>query len=287
MAEVQHLLAAANQLGEGPLWHSKEKALYWVDIEGECFHRFFPGTGNQETYLIGQPIGCLAFRENGGLLMALRDGLGFWDLENQNLEIVTNPEASRENARFNDGKVDRKGRLWAGTIGEDANSALYRFGPDGSIHTMETGITISNGIGWSPDDKTMYYTDSAPRLIYSYDFDLPSGQITNQKTFVKVPVTEGFPDGLSVDSEGFIWSAQWDGWRITRYDPDGKVERVIKMPMQRPTSCTFGGDDLDQLYITSAWTGLKESDRREQPFAGDLFCIQTEIRGQPATDFIG
>jgi len=287
MAEVELLLSTANQLGEGPLWHNTEKALYWVDIEGECFHRFFPDTGKQDTFEVGQPIGCLAFRFNGGLVLALRDGLGYWNFETKDLEIITNPEEGRKKARFNDGKVDRKGRLWAGTIGEDANSSLYRFDPDGSIHTMETGITISNGIGWSPDDKTMYYTDSPLRVIYAYDFDLSSGEIANRRKFVQIPVTDGDPDGLTVDSEGFIWSAQWDGWRITRYDPDGKIERVIKMPVQRPTSCIFGGENLNQLYITSAWAGLNESERREQPFAGDIFWIQTEFKGQPENEFRG
>ncbi|MCK4821198.1 SMP-30/gluconolactonase/LRE family protein, partial [bacterium] len=114
-----------------------------------------------------------------------------------------------------------------------------------------------------------------------------SGEIKNRRDFIRVPVTEGFPDGLTVDSEGFIWSAQWDGWRITRYDPDGKVERVVNMPVQRPTSCTFGGENLDQLYITSAWTGLHETDRREQPFAGDVFRIQTDFTGQRENEFLG
>jgi sugar lactone lactonase YvrE len=287
MIEVEHFLTAACKLGEGPLWHPAEKALYWVDIEQDRFHRFYPDTGNKESFLIGQPIGCLAFREKGGLVVALRDGLGFWNWETQSLELIANPEAGRENARFNDGKIDRQGRLWAGTFGKDDKSALYRLDPDGSVHTMETGITISNGIGWSPDDKTMYYTDSAIRTIYTYDFESSSGEISNRRIFVKVPLTEGFPDGLAVDSEGFIWSAEWDGWRVTRYDPEGKVERVIYLPVQRPTSCTFGGDDLSQLFITSAWTGLHETDRREQPLAGDLFRVQTEVKGQDVNYFKG
>ena len=152
---------------------------------------------------------------------------------------------------------------------------------------METGITISNGIDWSPDDKTMYYTDSPLHVIYAYDFDLPTGEISNRRAFVKVPDAEGFPDGLTVDSEGFIWSAHWDGWRVTRYDPDGKVERVINMPVQRPTSCTFGGKDLNKIFVTSAWTGLSETDRREQPFSGDLFLIETKVIGQPVNFFGG
>ena len=287
MIEVQHLLPAKNKLGEGPLWHPAEKALYWVDIEGDSFHRYFPDTGKQVSFPVGQPIGCLAFREGGGLVLALRDGLGFWSLETESLELIANPEEDRKNARFNDGKVDRQGRLWAGTLGEDDLSALYRLDHDGTVHTMETGITISNGIGWSPDDRIMYYTDSPVRRIYAYDFDPAAGEITNRRDFVKVPFDEGFPDGLAVDSEGFIWSAQWDGWRLTRYDPDGAVERIVYMPVQRPTSCTFGGDDLSLLYITSAWTGLHETDRREQPLAGDLFLLQTEVNGQPVNFFKG
>jgi sugar lactone lactonase YvrE len=287
MIEVEHFLAVGNKLGEGPLWHPKEKTLYWVDIEGDCFHRFNPETGNQENFPIGQPVGCLAFRENGGLVLGLRDGLGYWDFEAKEINFIANPEEGRRNARFNDGVVDRQGRLWAGTLGEDDQSALYRLDPDGSIHTKEIGVTISNGIGWSPDNTTMYYTDSAIRKIYAYDFDPLSGEISNRKDFVNVPLTEGFPDGLTVDSEGFIWSAQWDGWRVTRYDPHGVVERVVYLPVQRPTSCTFGGEDLNQLVITSAWTGLHETDRREQALAGDLFLIQTEVAGQPVNYFKG
>ncbi len=287
MTEVEHLLKAANQLGEGPLWHAGEKALYWVDIEGECFHRLFPDTGKQDTYHVGQPIGCLAFRASGGLVLALRDGLGFWDFDLQIFHLAKNPEVGRQNARFNDGRVDRKGRFWVGTMGDDKGSSLYRLDPDGAIHTMETGIMISNGIGWSPDIQTMYYTDSPLRVIYAYDFDPASGLIKNRRSFVQVPEGEGFPDGLCVDSEGFVWSAHWDGWRITRYDPDGKVERVIPLPVGRPTSCAFGGPELNQLYVTSAWTGLSEVDRSEQPLAGDLLRIQADVTGQQENEYQG
>jgi len=286
MVTAEHLLSIGNKLGEGPLWHAAEHALYWVDIEGESFHRYLTKKDKIETFPVGQPVGCLAFRVNGGLVLGLRDGIGFWDLDTQSIEILASPEVDRKGARFNDGRVDSKGRFWAGTLGEDNQSKLYRFDPDKSIHTMETGITISNGMGWSPDDLIMYYTDSALRVIYAYDFDPESGEIENRREFVRVPLTEGFPDGLTVDSEGFIWSAQWDGWQVTRYDPDGKVERAIPLPVQRPTSCTFGGPLLDQLFITSAWTGLSESDRREQPFAGDLFMLQTEIKGKNEEEFL-
>ncbi len=287
MTQVEHFLTRKNKLGEGPLWHPEEELLYWVDIEGESFHRYSLETGKGDSVQVGQPIGCLAFRESGGLVFGLRDGLAFWDQETSEIEIIDNPETGRSNARFNDGKVGPGGRFWAGTLGEDDQSCLYKLDPDGSIHIMETGIQISNGIGWSPDHKIMYYTDSHLRVIYAYDFDLDSGSISNRRDFVKVPVEDGFPDGLTVDSEGFVWSAHWDGWRLTRYDPNGKIERIVYLPVQRPTSCTFGGRDLDQLFITSAWTGLNDTERREQPLAGDLFLLKTDVKGQKEINFLG
>jgi len=287
MVQAEHFLPVQNQLGEGPLWHPEEELLYWVDIEGECFHRYSPETGKGDTFQLGQPVGCLAFRASGGLVLGLRDGLAFWDQKTSDLEIINNPEAERINARFNDGKVDPGGRFWAGTLGEDDQSCLYRLGLDGSVQKMETGIKISNGMGWSTDQKTMYFTDSSRRVIYAYDFDLESGSINNRRDFVKIPPEDGIPDGLTVDSDGFIWSAHWDGWRVTRYDPDGKVERVIYLPVQRPTSCTFGGSDLDQLFITSAWTGLNEAERQEQPLAGDLFLVHVDAKGRKENEFLG
>lgn len=284
---AEHFLTTKCKLGEGPLWHSDQGLLYWVDIENETFHTFSLDTGTQKSYSIGQPIGCLAFRKQGGLVMGLRDGLAFWDYENSEIEIINNPEAARSRARFNDGKVDPGGRFWAGTLGEDDQSSLYRLDPDRSIHIMETGIQISNGLGWSPDQKTMYYTDSPRRKIYNYDYDLISGAITNPRDFVIVPEKDGFPDGLAVDCEGFVWSAHWDGWRISRYDPEGKIERVVYLPVQRPTSCTFGGPDLEKLFITSAWTGLTKNELEEQPLAGDLFLLETEARGQKEYEFLG
>ena len=287
MTEVEHFLTIKNKLGECPLWHPEEELLYWVDIEGECFHRYSPETGNGDTVQVGQPLGCLAFRASGGLVLGLRDGLGFWDQDTAEIEIISNPEAGRSNSRFNDGKVGPAGRFWAGTLGEDDQSCLYKLDTDGMIHIMETGIQISNGIGWSPDHEIMYYTDSLRRVIYAYDFDLESGSITNRRDFVNVLAKDGIPDGLTVDSEGFVWSAHWDGWRLTRYDQKGNIERIVYLPIQRPTSCTFGGRDLDQLFITSAWTGLSDTDRQEQPLAGDLFLVQAGVKGQKEYEFLG
>jgi sugar lactone lactonase YvrE len=287
MEQVERLLHLNNRLGEGPVWNVNEHALYWVNIEENCFYRYHPATGVPERFDVGQPIGVLRFRKSGGLVMALRDGLAFWDFQAQSLKFIANPEPGKPDARFNDGAVDRPGSFWAGTLAPGATSALYRLDPDLSVHTMETGITVSNGIGWSPDNRTMYYCDSRINMIYAYDFDLASGTITNRRTFVHTTDDPSTPDGLTVDSEGFIWCARWGGWKVVRYDPTGKVEREIRLSAEYPTSCAFGGEALDELYITSAWTRLSETQRKEQPESGDIFRLKTNIKGLPEPLFAG
>ena len=287
--KAEHLLPVQNRLGEGPRWNADEGRLYWVDIESNCYYRYDPATGQQERIGVGLPVGVLAFREKGGLVLATRDGFAMWDPEAQSLTFIANPEEGKTEARFNDGGVDPGGRFWAGTLTEDgqATSSLYRLDPNGLVHTMETGIYVSNGIGWSPDGRVMYYTDSPRRHIYAYDFNVKSGSIANRRIFVQVPDTDGQPDGLTVDSQGYVWSAHWDGYRVTRYDPRGKIERVVELPVARVTSCVFGGPDLSDLYITSAWTRLSAEQRANQPLAGDLFWLRTDVKGLPEAKFRG
>ena len=288
MSQVERILSVGNKLGEGPLWNMDEQALYWVDIDDGRFQRYFPADGRVESFNVGLPVGVVRLRASGGLVMATRDGFAFWNPQTQSAEFIADPEAGKPDARFNDGVIDRRGRFWAGTIAPGMTSALYRLDPDLSVHTMETGVGVSNGIGWSLDDRTMYYTDSPRRVIYAYAFDAATGAIENRRPFVLLGDDEpGSPDGLAVDSEGFVWSARWDGWKVSRYDPTGKLEREIKMPVQRPTSCAFGGKQLDELYITSAWTGLNEEQRRTQPFAGDVFRLKTDVKGLPEPKFAG
>jgi sugar lactone lactonase YvrE len=286
MNEVEHVLLAGNELGEGPLWHAGEGALYWVDIYGEAFHRLHVESGRHERFEVGVQVGVLAFRSGGGLLMATQNGFAFWDESAGKLDHFADPEADKPQSRFNDGAVDRNGRFWAGTMGDGAHNALYRLDPDGSIHTMETGVIISNGIGWSPDNRTMYYADSPRKVIYAYDYDAASGGIANRRALVQ-DEDPGVPDGLTVDEEGFIWSARWGGWCLNRYDPAGQLERKIAMPVEFPTSCIFGGPDLDTLYITSAWTELGEAGRADRPLDGDLFSLKTAVRGMPEPQFGG
>jgi L-arabinonolactonase len=285
--EVERILPVQNRLGEGPLWSVDESALYWVDIDGHCFHRYWPATKSVERYETEVAVGVLRLRAGDGLVMATRDGFAFWDWQTQSLTFVADPEADKPESRFNDGGMDRRGRFWAGTMGAGATSSLYRLDPDLSVHTMDTGISVSNGIGWSPDNRTMYYTDSPLRVIYAYDYDIATGAITNRRPLVHTPEEEGVPDGLAVDSEGFIWSARWDGWRIARYDPTGKLEREIRMPVQRPTACAFGGAGLNELYITSASVGIGDEAKKSQPFAGDVFRVVTDVKGLPEPAFAG
>lgn len=284
MSELELVLDCKNQLGEGPTWDANAGVLYWVDIVDNCFYRLDPKTGQQQRYDVDTMVGTVVVRASGGFVLATKRGFEFFD--GKKATLIAAPEAGKPESRFNDGAVDRQGRFWAGTMG-NKDAALYRLDPDLSVHKMETGISIANGIGWSPDNKTMYYTDSDVRQIWAYDFDAATGAIANRRIFVQLPETDGVPDGLTVDAEGFVWSAVWDGWRVVRYDPDGKVEREIKMPVQRPTSCMFGGANMDELYFTSARIDLTDEDLKSQPLAGGLFRLKPGVKGIAETAFGG
>lgn len=287
MSRVEHVVAAQNELGEGPVWNSREKALYWVDIEDTCYYRFDPESRALQRVDVGTRIGALAFREAGGFVLAVEKGFAFWDPVARQLRMIDSPEGHKPLSRFNDGAVDRRGRFWAGTLGDTFNNALYRLDPGGRVSCMQTGVDISNGIGWSPDNRTMYFTDSTPAIIYAYDFDFDTGAITNRRVLVDSSDRPGVPDGLTVDQEGFIWSARWDGACIERYDQTGRLERTITVPAQFPTSVAFGGDDLRDLYITSARVELNAEKRQVPSMDGDLFRVRLDVGGLPEPYFAG
>jgi sugar lactone lactonase YvrE len=214
-----------------------------------------------------------------------------FDDATKRLSLLCHPEADRPGNRYNDGKCDRMGRLWVGSLdmGTAANRGnLFRVDPDGNWKKMDTGFTVANGLGWSPDNKRMYFTDSTRRTIYVYDFDLLSGNIANRRNFITLRANEGTPDGLTVDEEGCLWVAVWDAWRVSRYSPQGEELLRIRMPVPRPTSCCFGGPDLDTLYVTSASVRLNEDALRAAPLSGSLFAIKIPgVRGLPETTFAG
>lgn len=283
---VELVLDGKNKLGEGPVWSATEGVLYWVDIQNNCFYRYDPVSGDHQRYDVGMTIGTVVVRESGGFALALADGLYFYDGTSGEKTLIAAPERDKPGSRFNDGAVDRQGRLWAGTCG-DGDGALYRLDTDLSLHKMETRIFISNGIGWSPDNRTMYYTDSTPRAIWAYDFDQETGSIANRRVFATIDDGDAVPDGLTVDSDGYVWSCHWDGWKIRRYAPDGSVERDIPVPVQRPTSVMFGGANLDELYITSARSDFTDEQLKDQPHAGGLFRLKTHVQGMVEPAFRG
>jgi sugar lactone lactonase YvrE len=231
-------------------------------------------------------IGSFAPRQAGGFVVALQTGLAFFDASTGLFEPVVDPESHLPQTRFNDGKCDRNGRFWAGTMGTvdgQPAGALYRFDGDHTLHTMRQDVAVSNGLGWSPDNRTMYYADSPTYNIYAFDFEPETGIISNERVFAHHE--RGFPDGLTVDAEGYVWSARWDGWQVIRFAPDGSIDRVVEMPVQRPTSCIFGGPKLSLLYVTSASVGLSQAELAKQPEAGNLFVVETGVVGLPEATF--
>lgn len=287
MYEIEHVLASQAELGEGPVWHPIEQVLYFLDITKGRLHRFDPVNGQHAVTELGVVVGSMGAREQGGWVMATRKGFALRDASGQ-INYIGDPDAAEnEKVRFNDGKTDPTGRFWAGKMSDTPTNSLYRLDPDRSIHRMESGISVSNGLGWSPDLKTFYYTDSPAKIIYAYDFDVDGGTIHNRRTFAVVPEGEGSPDGLAVDAEGCIWSARWGGWKVVRYAPDGEILAVLAMPVELPTSCAFGGPNLDELYITSAYVAVPVERRAEQTQAGDVFRVRPGVRGLPEPLFKG
>ena len=284
---VETVVAVGAELGEGPVWDARSGRVAWVDILGRHVHLTHPLTGATESIETPLHVGAITPRARGGFIAALQDG--FWVIgDGEPRRITTIPEA-RSGLRFNDGKCDLAGRFWAGTMAYDqaaGAAALYRLDADGRSTRVIDGVTISNGIDWSLDGRTMYYIDSPLHRIDAFDYAPSTGEISNRRIAVEVAREAGTPDGLTLDAEGGIWVALWGGGAVHRY-LDGRLERVIKLPVRRPTSCAFGGADLDELYVTSASEGLSDTERRAQPLAGSLFRIRPGIRGLPARSYIG
>lgn len=286
--DVTVAIPGSDFLAEGPYWSPEEQRLHWVDILAPAMISGDPANGSRKTTPMPELLGCIVPRASGGFVMATESGIKA--IADGKITTLAEPEADMPGNRFNDGKCDRAGRFWAGTLAINTTpdqGALWRLDVDGSVHKMGSGIHISNGLGWSPDDKTFYFTDTGRRTIYAYDFDLKSGEIANRRPFAVVPEGTGTPDGLTIDSEGFVWSAQWDGWCVTRYDPEGKVERVINLPVPRPTSCTFGGPNLDILYVTTARIRLSAQQLAETPLSGSVLAVDVGIKGLAEPKFGG
>lgn len=278
-------------LGESPLWHPEEKCLYWVDIVAATLNRLDINNKSVKKFKMPSQIGSIGWRAKGGLIAALSDQFAFIDTETGITQTISLPLKKQRQVMFNDGKCDRQGRFWAGTkdIAEEKPiGSLYCLDEEGKTMETANGFTVSNGIAWNLDNSRMYICDSPARQIYQYEFDPIKGQLGNFQVFAQIPEAKGFPDGLTVDSEGYIWSCHWDGWQITRYKPTGEIDSIIPMPVPRPTSCCFGGADLKTLYVTSASIGLSTSILADAPLSGRLFSLEIGgVKGLPEPSYLG
>jgi sugar lactone lactonase YvrE len=271
------VLDANANLGEGPLWDDRTGELLWVDIMAAMVHRFDPASGVDRAFDVGQPVGAVVPRAAGGYAFALRDGFAVGDAGG--VTVIAPIETDRADVRMNDGACDSRGRFWAGTMQleyERGAGALFRLDATGAVETMLTGVTISNGIAWSPDDTTMYYVDTTTRGIDAFDYEADTGTIAGRRRLATIEKSAGEPDGLIVDAEGCIWIALWDGWAVRRYAPDGTLLGLVELPVARVTKPAFGGDGLEDLFVTTA-----SPDERDdaQPHAGGIFRALTGVRG--------
>lgn len=276
-------------LGESPVWCDREQALYWVDVRAPAIRRHTPAADRVDSWPMPQLAGSLAVRDAGGLIVALATELALFDPVSGMLERVAAPEAHIPHRRFNDGKCDRQGRFWAGTMHDvtrGPEGTLYRLDAHRRCVPMFGGVRAPNSLAWSPDGTRMYFADSYAHVIWSFDFDPASGELGARREFARLP-PPAMADGSTVDAEGFLWNAEYDGARLTRYDPDGRVDRVVELPLRRPTSCAFGGRDLDLLYVTTAAQKLTPDERRAQPLAGALLALDVGVRGVPEPRYAG
>jgi len=285
---IQTVLDARARLGECPLWDVDRQQLFWVDVYNHRVHQFDPATGHDRYFDTGDVVSAIALAGQDRLLIALGDRLAFLNTDTGEMTPLYQTKFPYPKTRFNDGKCDSKGRFWIGSISEAPQEAeLYRYDPDGSFHRMETGLTISNGLGWSPDQSTFYLTDSAQHKIYAYNFDIETGAIRDRRVLIDLTAEAVEPDGMSIDKQGNLWTALWDGWCIACFDPTGQEIMRIDLPVPRPTSVTFGGAHLTDLYITSASVGLSQKEVQHCFKAGDLFRFSSSSAGMPTYQFSG
>lgn len=285
---VQRIAATC---GESPMWSVREQALYWTDNLGAVIHRLDPESGSAQNFLLGQNVMGIGLRKRGGLVLALAKQLAFYEPGGE-LELLMGVEYDQPHNRFNDGKVDRRGRYWAGTMNDvdwDAPSgSLYRLDPSLGLSHLRGAVVCANGVGWSPDDRTFYFGESFRYAIFAYDFDSDAGVLSARRVFATVDRSSGaFPDGLTVDVEGGVWSVQNGAGRVVRYAPDGGVTHAVEMPLPQPTSCIFGGRDLDVLYVTTSRQNMTPELLRRYPLSGSVFAVRPGVSGMPEPLFAG
>jgi sugar lactone lactonase YvrE len=287
--KVEPVLEHRCLLGEGPVWDHQRQQILWLDIVQGHIHRFTPSNNDFNTFNAGEMVGSIALAGNK-VLVACQSGFLFADLENQTTEPISDPEKHLPGNRFNEGKCDPAGRFWAGTMAlTEAPGAgnLYVLHTNFAVEKKIENVSISNGMAWSYDEKNFYYIDSPTLQVVSYDYDKDTGNISGRKVIITMEMSEGFPDGMTIDSEGMLWIAQWGGWKVARWNPrTGKKLMQVDLPVSQVTSCTFGGENFEDLYITSASIHLSTEELQKQPLAGSLFVIKKcGFHGLPTVKF--
>ena len=297
--EVKCILDCKDKLGEGIIWDPGEGVLWWVDVPmPSVIHRLDPQSGQHDEWPMREMVMSLSKRRDGRLLVASHHGLNIFDPKDGSLKRIAAPEADKPLNRCNDGGTDAAGRFWFGTmrnnIGDhnaylavpESAGTLYRVGPDLVPVPMDGSIGIANATCWSPDAKTMYFADTLVGAIYAYDYDLDLGAIANRR-ILAAPEDCGYPDGCTVDAEGYLWNARWEGGCVLRITPDGSIDRVLKVPASRVTCCTFGGPDLGTLYITTSRLHLTAEELANQSQAGGIFAVRPGVSGLCPVEFAG
>lgn len=288
-SEVELVIDSKSELGEGAIWNYRTGELMWVNIKGKILNFYNPVSGLNKEMLTGQMVGTVVPAESGQVLVALQNGIYSLDPETGTKKLLADPEADKPDNRFNDGKCDPAGRLWAGTmslVGAKQAGALYRFDPDTSVHKMVDGVGTSNGIVWSADKTKMYYIDTPTRQVMGYDYDNETGAISHPKVAVEIPEGAGYPDGMTIDEEDNLWVALWGGSAVACFNPEnGELIRKVEVPAKNVTSCAFGGNDLGTLFITTARESTSDEDLQKFPLAGGVFKIRPGVKGVKAFFF--
>jgi sugar lactone lactonase YvrE len=291
--EVECVVDAKALVGEGTVWDPRAQCLWWIDIWGRKIHRYELSSESTQTFETPGPPGCLAVRQRGGLVLAMLDGFYFFDPARQEFQHVVDAEPHLKETRMNDGKTDRQGRFWSGTVFEvqgvtsRAIGALYRLDADLSCHKVVDGVACSNGLAWSPDGRTMYFSDSCTPYVWAWDFEGETGKVRNRRVFIDLTSVNGACDGATVDAEGCYWLTLPLKGQVQRYDPAGRLMQTIKLPTDAPTCCEFGGKDLDILYVTTSTLRRTPLQLKGQPLAGGLFAVDVGVRGLPGSEFLG
>jgi sugar lactone lactonase YvrE len=286
LTRVELVFDGKAELAEGPCWLADRERLLWVDIMAGQVHLLEPATGDDRALAVGQPVGAAVPADDRRLALAVRDGFAMLDPETGTVEHLVDVESDRTGNRMNDGKCDYSGRFWAGTMAlddEPGTAALYRL-EAGRVERMVEGVTTSNGLDWSPDGRLLYYIDTPTRRVDVFDFDAAAGTLANRRPLATIP-PPGLPDGMTVDAEGDLWVALWGGWRVLHLRPDGSPAGSIELPVSRVTSCCFGGPELRDLYITTAWQHMDGRERAAEPLAGCIFHCRPGTAGLPTRSY--